>query len=233
MNDAINRAKLDKLLLEVIEKQYTVDLKLDYSKEITNLDPIIILNNIILKCLDDKEVYLSSITRIKIYDKDCKLIYNYEVVQNIDKMTKKKLIDEVQSLRETLIQKDIKIEVLKEMLNNRNDYFEDYKQAREVAECLKESIRSKNARGAGRKPYDNFEVVKKIFDYYISGYSTNKIAAILNSSLDNAKSWSKSNIRVILLNPYYIDKCIDKATFDKVKEIMKNKPKGRGKKESN
>lgn len=232
MDGAINRAKLDKLLIEVIEKQYTIDLKLDYSKEITNLEPIIILNNIILRCLEDKEVYLSSITRIRIYDKDCKLLYNYEVIQNIDKMTKKKLIDEVQSLRETLIQKDIKIEVLKEMLINKKDYFEEYKQARGVAECLKESIRTKNARGAGRKPYSDFDVVKKIFDYYIDGYSTNKIADILNIN-NNVRSWSKANVRVILLNPYYIDKCIDKTMFDKVKETMKNKPKGRGKKESN
>jgi hypothetical protein len=96
-----------------------------------------------------------------------------------------------------------------------------------MQEERREARQTKNERGAGRKPYSDFEIVKQIYDYYINGYSTNKIADILNS--DSDYTWNKSTIRVILLNPFYIGKCIDKTTFDRVKELMKSKPKGRGK----
>ena len=198
--------QLKNILIKASEKKQIIDLKLD-DEELIDLEPLLIESDLILRC-KTTTIYLNRIKRIRIYSKNDKLIYDAEVTQDIEKISRKELEHELIFLRNVVKKQKIEIDRL---IHNK-----PYKTV-------------KNERGAGRKPFSDFEIVKRIFDYYINGYSTNKISDILKKEMGG--NWSKASIRVILLNPFYIDKCIDKATFDKVQEIMKNKPKGRGKKE--
>lgn len=68
----------------------------------------------------------------------------------------------------------------------------------ERAEIKKEH----NSRGAGRKPYENVEVIQRILSLHSTGVSYQLIADALNTDqlyTKSGKPWAKSSIRLILL----------------------------------
>lgn len=88
-----------------------------------------------------------------------------------------------------------------------------------------ESKTEYNDRGAGRKEFQNYDVVRKIYSLYVNGESLQGVANRLNEADIRTKtggSWAKSSVRFILLNHSYVEKgIIDKITFNKVTERMK------------
>lgn len=81
-----------------------------------------------------------------------------------------------------------------------------------------------NSRRAGRKEFQDYETVKKIFNLYANGKSLQVIANELNDKNIKTKvggTWSKSSVRFILLNKSYVDKkIVDKETFSLITERM-------------
>lgn len=74
-----------------------------------------------------------------------------------------------------------------------------------------------NERGAGRKPYQEVEVIEQILTLYAEGASYQQVADYLNANdikTKQGKPWAKSSIRLILINN------IDKATED-VQQLIK------------
>lgn len=86
-----------------------------------------------------------------------------------------------------------------------------------------------NSRGAGRKEFQDYDTVKKIYKSYSEGKSLQNIADALNEANIKTKkggSWAKSSVRFILMNSVYVEKdIIDKEMFSKITERMKSPEK--------
>lgn len=82
-----------------------------------------------------------------------------------------------------------------------------------------------NSRGAGRKEFQDYDTVKRIYDLYKNSESLQDIANILNKENIRTKSggtWSKSSVRFILLNHTYVTKgVIDEEMFNLIGKYMK------------
>jgi hypothetical protein len=106
-------------------------------------------------------------------------------------------------------------------LKNKIDYLIDKIQENSSSEIKTEH----NSRGAGRKEFQDYATVKRIYDLYKSSESLQDIANILNKEYVKTKSggtWSKSSVRFILLNHTYVTKgVIDEETFNLISERMK------------
>ena len=78
---------------------------------------------------------------------------------------------------------------------------------------------------AGRKEYQDINIILRIFSFYAEGLSLQNIADRLNKEGILTKAggtWAKSSIRFILLNESYLEKgIIDKASFSLITERMK------------
>lgn len=93
---------------------------------------------------------------------------------------------------------------------------------------LKEKIDSSetklNERNAGRKAYDNKEVIEVIYYLYLDGKSLQGIADELNNTevrTNRGKEWSKSTIRFILLNYKNVTNgFIEKDIFDSAVKLL-------------
>lgn len=86
-----------------------------------------------------------------------------------------------------------------------------------------------NSRGAGRKEFQDYDTVKKIYKSYSEGKSLQNIADALNEANIKTKkggSWAKSSVRFILMNSVYVEKdIIDKEMFSRITERMKSPKK--------
>jgi hypothetical protein len=84
-----------------------------------------------------------------------------------------------------------------------------------------------NARGAGRKEYQDIDIIKRIYSMYLEGNSLRVIAEKLNKEKIPTKAgrtWAKSSVRFILLNKTYVRKgIIDEKTFSLITERMAGK----------
>ena len=82
-----------------------------------------------------------------------------------------------------------------------------------------------NHKRAGRKQYQDINIILRIFSFYSEGLSLQNIADRLNEEGIPTKAggtWAKSSIRFILLNEFYLEKgIIDKASFSLITERMK------------
>jgi len=82
-----------------------------------------------------------------------------------------------------------------------------------------------NAKRAGRKEYQDINIILRIFSFYAEGLSLQNIADRLNEEAVPTKAggtWAKSSIRFILLNKAYLEKgFIDKSSFSLITERMK------------
>jgi len=82
-----------------------------------------------------------------------------------------------------------------------------------------------NPKRAGRKQYQDINIILRIFSFYAEGLSLQKIADRLNEEGIFTKAggtWAKSSIRFILLNKSYLEKgIIDKTSFSLITERMK------------
>jgi len=82
-----------------------------------------------------------------------------------------------------------------------------------------------NHKRAGRKQYQDINIILRIFSFYSEGLSLQNIADRLNEEGIPTKAggtWAKSSIRFILLNESYLQKgIIDKASFSLITERMK------------
>jgi hypothetical protein len=85
----------------------------------------------------------------------------------------------------------------------------------------------KNSRGAGRKAFDNIDIIKRIYELYMQGNSLKEIADILNSSEIKTKrggNWSKSSVRFILLNHKNVDNnFIDEELFNSTVKLLNDR----------
>jgi regulator of replication initiation timing len=82
-----------------------------------------------------------------------------------------------------------------------------------------------NARGAGRKEYQDIAVIHSVFSMYMQGQSLQGIADTLNQQGIPTKAggtWAKSSVRFILLNESYVKKgIVDELEFRSVAAQMK------------
>lgn len=87
----------------------------------------------------------------------------------------------------------------------------------------------KNLRGAGRKAFDNVNIIKRIYELYIQGNSLKEIADILNGSEIKTKrggNWSKSSVRFILLNHKNVEnEFIDEDTYNNTIKLLSDRKK--------
>ncbi|MBV4438447.1 recombinase family protein [Clostridium tyrobutyricum] len=87
----------------------------------------------------------------------------------------------------------------------------------------------KNSRGAGRKAFDNVNIIKRIYELYIQGNSLKEIADILNVSEIKTKrggNWSKSSVRFILLNHKNVEnEFIDEDTYNNTIKLLSDRKK--------
>lgn len=89
---------------------------------------------------------------------------------------------------------------------------------------LKEQLEYSHTMPVGQKPYNDKEVIKRIFDFYAAGESLKQIADTLNSEEVKTKrnrSWHKSTVKYILGNKKYVDlEYISKKKYKKVIELL-------------
>lgn len=151
--------------------------------------------------------------------------------------TKSNLQDELENCYKIINNQLDDITKLKKELENekerhisiRNDLLEIIDNLkRRSLEINKSTQKTHNERNAGRKPFSDFKIVKKIFKMYFNGFSLQKIADKFNK--DNIKTpaggtWSKSSIRFILINPMYIEKGVisDELFRDVSKRLLRQK----------
>lgn len=87
----------------------------------------------------------------------------------------------------------------------------------------------KNLRGAGRKAFDNVNIIKRIYELYIQGNSLKEIANTLNGSEIKTKRggiWSKSSVRFILLNHKNVEnEFIDEDTYNSTVILLNDRKK--------
>jgi hypothetical protein len=91
------------------------------------------------------------------------------------------------------------------------------------------NLTTKNSRGAGRKEFDNADVIKRIYELYIQGNSLKEIANTLNGSEIKTKrggTWSKSSVRFILLNHKNVEnEFIDEDTYNSTVKLLNDRKK--------
>jgi hypothetical protein len=78
-----------------------------------------------------------------------------------------------------------------------------------IADLQMQTCRKHNERKAGRKEYQDKDIIKRIFRMYSQGMSFQRIADKLNSEKIPTKAggaWAKSSIRFIFNNESYIEK---------------------------
>ena len=78
-----------------------------------------------------------------------------------------------------------------------------------IAELQVQPCRKHNERKAGRKEYQNIDVIRRIFVMYAQGKNYQEIADKLNSEEVPTKAggaWAKSSVRFILYNESYVKK---------------------------
>lgn len=78
-----------------------------------------------------------------------------------------------------------------------------------IAALQMQTYKKHNERDAGRKQYQNKDIIKRIFCLYARGKSYQQIADKLNCEKVLTKAggtWAKSSIRFILHNKSYIEK---------------------------
>jgi len=86
----------------------------------------------------------------------------------------------------------------------------------------------KNDRGAGRKPFNDEDTVKRIYNLYLNGMSLKNIAEDLNKDSSQIKNWSKSSVRIILLNNKNIELgFISEDDYNKIIELMRKNRKNK------
>lgn len=119
------------------------------------------------------------------------------------------------------------IEHQKQMTAQYQRLYEDMKNKYDT---LKEnSLLPKNARGAGRKAFNNVEVIQEIYELYLQGKSLQEVADELNSLEIKTKrggTWSKSSVRFILLNKGNVSNgFVDKGTFNCAVKLLNDNKK--------
>lgn len=80
-----------------------------------------------------------------------------------------------------------------------------------IEELKMQTIKKHNERNAGRKAYENTDVIRRIYRMYAEVKTYQEIADILNSEGIPTKkggTWSKSSVRYILYNESYLKKGI-------------------------
>lgn len=104
----------------------------------------------------------------------------------------------------------------------------DIKRADKKYKDLLDKTKKKNARGAGRKMFQDKMIIKRIYDLYLEGKSLRNIADILNDDSTEIKKWSKSTVRFILLNKKNIElKFIDEDTYNTISELFDERRKNK------
>lgn len=78
-----------------------------------------------------------------------------------------------------------------------------------IAELQMQACRNHNERKAGRKEYQDKEIIRRIYRMYAQGKNYQEIADKLNSEEVPTKAggtWAKSSVRFILYNESYVRK---------------------------
>lgn len=101
-----------------------------------------------------------------------------------------------------------------------------YKELSRLYEHEKAKKKEKDSRGAGRKEYTNYPVIKRIYSLYLDDHlSLKEIADTLNAEQIPTKrggTWSKSSVRFILLNQKYnLDGIISDKDYKLISERLK------------
>jgi len=77
-----------------------------------------------------------------------------------------------------------------------------------ITELQMQTSKKRNGRNAGRKQYQNTDIIRHIFCMYAKGKSLQQIADKLNSEKVLTKAggtWAKSSVRFILNNESYVE----------------------------
>lgn len=87
----------------------------------------------------------------------------------------------------------------------------------------------KNERNAGRKAYNNKDVIEVIYYLYLDGRSLQEVTDELNSTevrTNRGKKWAKSTIRFLLLNSKNVDNgFISQDIFERTVRLMHSNKK--------
>jgi len=188
--------------------------KADLEKEIQRLHELVELEaqkiSALEQELEDTRKGLNMVSRaecnvaITAQEETQKLYESYRELHEREKMKHEKQIDMNVTLRKELESLKSEIEVLQQSKFHENS-----------AEIKTE----RNERGAGRKPYQEIEVIEQILALYAEGASYQQVADYLNANdikTKQGKPWAKSSIRLILINN------IDKAAED-VQQLIKGR----------
>ena len=158
-----------------------------------------------------------------------KSLNEFHIVENI------RLNKEIVNLKDkgNMVSKkefDILVEQIKYEKQMTAEYKRLYEDLRGKYDNLKESnLAAKNARGAGRKAFNNVEVIQSIYRLYLQGKSLQEVADELNSLEIKTKrggTWSKSSVRFILLNEKNVlSGFIDEDTFSRAVKLLNDNRK--------
>lgn len=108
-----------------------------------------------------------------------------------------------------------------------------YEREKKLSEALikldEENIVLKSRKNAGQKPFDNKEIIIKVFEDFLKGESLFQIANYLNNNGVKTKrggNWYRCTVKTILSNHQYVEmKFISEDTFKSVQVIFNKKLK--------